>query len=147
MELVNSIKTLQADVFTMYTQVHGYHWNVEGVLFTQYHSFFEEIYEDVYGSIDPISENLRKLNVPAPFKLEDLISNRTITDVSSSNSPKDMVEKLIESNDIVIRDLNDVFAKATAANEQGICNFIADRLDKHKFWNWWLTSSLKSSIN
>lgn len=145
--LIRSLKTLQADAFTMYTQAHGYHWNVEGILFTQYHAFFEEIYSDVYGSIDPISENLRKLGVASPFMLEDLIANRTITDVQSSTSPKDMVEKLIESNDMVIRTLNGVFAEATKENEQGICNFIADRLDKHKFWNWWLTSSLKSAIN
>ena len=66
-ELVDSLKKLQANAFQMYAQAHGYHWNVEGMLFKELHAFFLEIYEDVFDSIDPIAENLRKLDSTAPF--------------------------------------------------------------------------------
>ena len=46
---------LQSMVAKMYVQAHGYHWNIEGQDFKQYHEFLLEIYEDVYDSIDPIS--------------------------------------------------------------------------------------------
>ena len=62
MALVESLKKLQADVVAAYFQIHGYHWNVEGVLFPEMHAKFLEIYEDVYDSIDDISENIRKIN-------------------------------------------------------------------------------------
>jgi starvation-inducible DNA-binding protein len=146
MDLINSLKKLESNVFTMYIQAHGYHWNVEGILFTQYHEFFEKIYTDVFNSIDPISEILRKLHTPAVFLLEDFVQRKTTGELEAGNSPLTMVEKLIETNNIVIDNLNEVFKLANEANEQGICNFIADRIDKHKFWNWWLTSSLKSVV-
>jgi len=76
MELINKLKTLQADIVTAYFQVHGYHWNVEGMLFPEMHSKFLEIYEDVYSSIDDISEMLRKLGETAPFQLGEFVLNR-----------------------------------------------------------------------
>ena len=74
MDLVQRLKILQADVVTAYFQIHGYHWNVEGMLFPEMHAKFLEIYEDVYESIDDISEMLRKLGEPAPFQLNDFIT-------------------------------------------------------------------------
>ena len=145
--LIQSLKQLQADVATMYSQAHGYHWNVEGILFTQYHKFFEDIYSDVYDSIDPISENIRKLGGYAQFSLHEWANTSKITNVMPENtSPLDMTKHLVESNNVVLTDLLEAFALADEANEQGVANFLAERIDKHQFWNWWLTSSLKNSI-
>ena len=41
--------------------------------------------------------------------------------------------------------LKNAFDVANQENEQGIANFIAERIDKHQKWNWQLKSSLMSS--
>jgi starvation-inducible DNA-binding protein len=144
MALVDELKTLQANVFNVYSQAHGYHWNVEGIMFKQFHAFFGEIYDDIYGSIDPISENIRKLGGHAPFGPMQWLSNSTIQINDSHNmSALDMVRELIVTNNALIAQLMQIFEVANAENQQGIANFIADRIDKHQFWNWQLTSSLK----
>ena len=79
--LTNDLKTLLSDSVTMYFVAHGYHWNVEGSDFSQYHALFESIYEDVYSSIDPIAEDLRKLDEYAPFTLSKFIDLRTVESV------------------------------------------------------------------
>ena len=76
MELLESLKKLQADVIAAYFQSHGYHWNVEGVLFPEMHAKWLEVYEDLYDSIDDISEMLRKIGENAPFTLEQFVSNQ-----------------------------------------------------------------------
>jgi DNA-binding ferritin-like protein len=48
---------------------------------------------------------------------------------------------LLRENAVVVADLNDAFAAAIAANDQGCANFIADRLDKHAKHGWMLTVS------
>ena len=53
-EVTNPLKIAFADTYAFYVKAQNYHWNVEGVLFKQLHAFFEEIYEDVFGSIDSI---------------------------------------------------------------------------------------------
>jgi len=146
-QLINSLKKLQADVFQMYAQAHGYHWNVEGVLFKELHAFFLEIYEDVFDSIDPIAENLRKLDSTAPFGAATWLANATLKiNDSESLSPVQMLNELQNSNEFIIAELMDVFDIADKSRQQGIANFIAERIDKHQFWRWQIKASLKKSV-
>jgi starvation-inducible DNA-binding protein len=141
--LTNDLKTLLSDSVTMYFVAHGYHWNVEGSDFSQYHSLFADIYEDVYSSIDPIAENLRKLDEYAPFTLSKFIDLRTVESVEVAPNPKAMAKALLKVNEGVLVTIGKAFASATKANEQGIANFLAEREDMHKKWQWQLTASTK----
>lgn len=141
--LTESLKTLMADVVTMYFVAHGYHWNVEGQDFSQYHALFAEIYEDVYSSLDPIAEDLRKLDEYAPFTLSKFIDLRTVESVEVKPEPKAMAKALLKVNDGVIESINKAFKSAEKADEQGIMDFLAGRDDMHKKWRWQLTASTK----
>ena len=141
--LTNDLKTLLSDSVTMYFVAHGYHWNVEGSDFSQYHALFESIYEDVYSSIDPIAEDLRKLDEYAPFTLSKFIDLRTVESVEVAPTPKAMAKALLKVNEGVLVTIGKAFDSATKANEQGIANFLAERDDMHKKWHWQLTASLK----
>jgi len=141
--LTTDLKTLMADVVTMYFVAHGYHWNVEGQDFSQYHALFAEIYEDVYSSLDPIAEDLRKLDEYAPFTLSKFIDLRTVESVEVKPEPKAMAKALLKVNDGVIESINKAFKSAEKANEQGIMDFLAGRDDQHKKWRWQLTASTK----
>lgn len=142
-KLITSLKTLLSDVVTMYFAAQGYHWNVEGEDFSQYHDLFATIYEDVYSSIDPIAENLRKLDEYAPFSLKTFLDLRTIETKEVKPEPKAMAKALLTLNDGVIVTLNKAFKDATSADEQGIADFIAGRIDQHKKWGWQLRASTK----
>ena len=147
-QLIAMLKKWQANSVVFYSTAHGFHWNVEGPLFTQYHDFFEKIYSDVYGTIDTISEWLRKFDVIAPYTLEDFTANNNYGDVQlDSNSPIAMSRQLLNMNNQMIADIKIMFDQATVQKEQGLANFLAERQDKHEFWGWWLKSSLKSTIN
>ena len=39
-DIAGCLQQLLADVVGMYHKAHGYHWNVEGQDFSQYHSLF-----------------------------------------------------------------------------------------------------------
>lgn len=143
MALTDELMELQADVTVLYFKAHGYHWNVEGEDFGQYHSLFAEIYEDIYSSIDPIAENIRKLDEYAPFKLDTLIKLTSLKDSTVDTSPKAMAKDLLKSNEQVVGKLKSVFDTANSDNEQGIANFIAERIDMHQKWSWQLKASVK----
>ena len=146
-ELINELKLLQANVVAMYAQSHGYHWNVKGMLFKELHAFFLEIYEDVYGSLDPISENIRKLGGDAPFGLSTWSNNATFEVNEDPNlSPVQMLGELILVNSVILTQLKKVFVLADTQNEQGVANFIAERIDQHQFWNWQLAATLRPTL-
>ena len=143
-ELQIALKIAVANAFAMYFRAHSFHWNVEGIHFSQYHDFFGDVYSDVYGSIDPTSEQLRKLGVYAPTTITELVMSKTIPDVVVvGDDVKGMLLALQAANDEMLSTLNKLFGLATVANEQGLCNFIADRIDAHKKHDWQVRSSLK----
>ena len=145
-DLVEELTETLADVVSFYFRAHGAHWNVMGPDFSEYHNLFAEIYEDVYSSIDPIAENLRKLGAPAPFQLAAFIALGELPDANVGTDAKALAADLLIANDVVLDELSDVFECATNYNQQGIANFIAERLDMHQKWKWQLSSSLGTDI-
>lgn len=145
-DLIKSLKTLLANNITMYLKAYGFHWNVEGKDFTQFHDFFGDIYSDLDGATDPIAENIRKLGGVAPFAIKTLDGLRTIKDVKTSTDPIQMCVDLSDANDMMLININEAFRLATANNEQGIANFLADRDDMHKKWRWQLDATIKRSV-
>lgn len=141
--LAAELGTVLADVFTLYAMAQGFHWNVVGPTFAQDHEFFGEVYEDAWGSVDRIAENIRKVGAPAPAGLSTFVKLREIEDAPASSDRKGMYAHLDRANAKVIYCLQEVFAVAERANEQGIANFAAERIDQHQKWGWQIKSTLE----
>jgi len=143
--LVSALRSLLSDAVTFYLRAHGYHWNVIGPDFAEYHSLFGAVYSDVYESVDPIAENIRKLDGMAPFRLPELMALRTIVDTPvASPLPAVMALDLHSGNESVLASLRMAFDAAVAANEQGIANFISERIDAHQKHAWMLKASVST---
>lgn len=143
-KLTVTLNIVLANTFVMYFQAHSYHWNVEGIMFSQFHDFFGSLYGELHGAVDPIAEEIRALGVYAPINLNEIYHNRTLVeDAFRPSSVETMVSRLIISNNQVIDSLRKAFELATEANNQGLADFIAGRLDVHAKHNWMLNSFLK----
>jgi starvation-inducible DNA-binding protein len=116
----------------------GHHWNVMGPDFSQFHKFFGKIYEDVYGSIDPLAENMRKLGALAPFRLAEFAALSSVEDMGCGCDAMMMCADLYAANEVMLKSLNECFDTASAAKQQGIADFIAGRIDMHQKWAWQL---------
>ena len=148
MDLITLLKELLGDTVALKVKAHGHHWNVEGDDFPQAHAFFETIYTDYEEAIDSFAEMLRRLDTYAPFKLSrflDLSVDVKETDVSSDFAV--MAADLLIANDATLIKLKDTFDVANAAREQGIANFIAERIDMHQKWHWQLTAVSKPELS
>ena len=140
---LSSLHSLMADVVNLYFRAHGYHWNVVGADFAQYHELFQEIYEDVYSSIDPMGENIRKLGGFPKISIADYAHMSSLSGSElSGGSPRALAADLLLANEVVIDELKAMFQMLEAANEQGVADFIAGRIDMHQKWQWQLSSSL-----
>jgi len=144
--LVNALATVLGDAVVLSYKILGAHWNVIGPDFHQNHEFFQMLYEDVDGSIDPIAENIRKMGAPAPFRLSDLGALSRIKETTPPPDFANLCLDILDANEIIISDLAEAFATATQVNEQGIANFISERDDMHKKWRWQLLSSLDGTL-
>jgi starvation-inducible DNA-binding protein len=140
--LARALSYLLADSFSVYHEAHGFHWNVKGPDFAQYHELFSDIYEDLFSSVDTIAEMILKLGYDAPFHLSRLVEMRTIAESEPEDTPSSMSMELLKSITQLTGELKAVFTVANDMNEQGIANFISERIDMCQKWQWQLRASL-----
>ena len=142
--LADSLKTLLATEYAFVIKAQFFHWNVEGPDFAQLHEFFGDIYEEVYdNSIDRTAEYIRTLDDYTPGSFERFAELSQIPEQTRVPRARLMLEELLKDNSLMIDLLNQCFADAEAENQQGIANFIAERIDAHGKWGWQLRSFLK----
>jgi len=142
-ELVQAMKKSLADTFAFYLKAQGFHWNVEGPNFPQYHALFDTIYNEVYGSIDQFAEEIRSLDAYAPASFARFSELTSLQDEIQILNAQGMLSKLLADNDVVLSSLEQAYELAEVAHNHGLSNFLAERQDAHKKHAWMLKATLK----
>jgi len=142
-ELVQAMKKALADTFAFYLKAQGFHWNVEGPNFPQYHALFDTIYNEVYGSIDQFAEEIRSLDAYAPASFARFSELTSLQDEIQILNAQGMLSKLLADNDVVLSSLEQAYELAEVAHNHGLSNFLAERQDAHKKHAWMLKATLK----
>ena len=141
--LLDELKKVHADAFTFYLKVHFYHWNVEGSDFPQYHDFLQNLYQEVFASVDTLAELIRTLDSYAPGTLTRLKELTTIEETDDVPDAKTMMTRLLQENNILRASLLTAYNTADTTGEVGISNFLQDRIQAHEKHSWMLRSILK----
>ena len=142
-EIVQPLKAAFADTYAFYVKAQNYHWNVEGPMFAMYHDFFGKIYEEVGGAIDQFAEEIRAQNAYAPAAFSRFTELTNIQDEVLIIKPEQMVANLFADNAKVIASLKASRESADKYGENGLVNFLEERLDQHNKHAWMLRASMK----
>jgi len=136
--LAEELCSLMANLVSAKFLAHGAHWNVKGVLFPQFHKFFQKIYEDYDAAIDPTAENIRKLDVDAKFMLPEFVAETEIDATFIGGDAVQLSLALYKANEILLKEIVSTLDCADDLNQQGIYNFLADLQDRFSLWHWQL---------
>lgn len=142
--LTDNLKVLLASSFALYLKGANFHWNVEGPDFPQYHEFFGKFYSEVYDSIDKTAEYIRALDNYTPASFTRFKELTIIEDQVGGINAIMMFEELLADCEEMIAFLMQLFDEATAERQQGIANFLAERMDAFQKHAWMIRSILKS---
>ena len=140
--LAKSLAEVLSDAVTLHYLAQGYHWNVKGPEFSQFHKFFGKIYEDFAESEDPLAENIRKLGFDAPFLLHHFAELTAVEARLVGSDPIQMSAVLYEGSLCTLNRLYDTFNIANAINAQGVINLIATRIEEVEKWVWQLGTTI-----
>jgi starvation-inducible DNA-binding protein len=141
--LINQLKTILGTNFALYLKAHGYHWNVEGPNFPQYHAFLDTFYNAVFVQLDPIAEHLRALNAYAPGSLARMLELADLQEATNIPDGLAMMRDLASDNERFIMHLRAGIVAADGANEPAVGNFLQDILDAHQKHAWMFRSIIK----
>jgi starvation-inducible DNA-binding protein len=142
--LADQLKVLLGSTFVVYTKTHGFHWNIEGSNFPQYHKLLNKFYEQIYETIDVIAEYIRTLDVYTPETLQRMLELSVIEEQPMIPRAQLMISELLadyeKMSDLVVQ----VFDVATEQNAQGIANYMAELQDLYTKQAWMLRATLKT---
>jgi hypothetical protein len=136
--LAEELCSLMSNLVSAKFLAHGAHWNVKGVLFPQFHKFFQKIYEDYELAIDATAENIRKLDVDAKFTLPEFVAETEIDATFIGGDPVQLSLAVYKANEILLKEIVSTLDCADDLNQQGIYNFLADLQDRFSLWHWQL---------
>jgi starvation-inducible DNA-binding protein len=142
-EITNPLKVAFADTYAFYVKAQNYHWNVEGPLFPMYHEFFGNIYEEVGGAIDRFAEQIRAAGAYAPGAFSRFAELSNIEDEVLVIGALQMVSTLYTDNMKVYASLKLARDMADKYEDNGLVNFLEERLDAHKKHDWMLRVTMK----
>jgi starvation-inducible DNA-binding protein len=141
--LSDNLKILLGSTFVEYTKIHGFHFNIEGSDFPQYHEFLNTFYSEVFETIDTIGEYIRTLGSYTPGGVSRMTELSIIQDQLKVPRAELMFAELLQDTEIIIELVKTIFNEASHAQEQGIANFMAELQDLYGKKAWMIRSILK----
>jgi starvation-inducible DNA-binding protein len=142
-DLIQSLKITLASTFAFYLKAHYYHWNVEGPDFHQYHTLLGEIYEEVYGSVDPMAEYIRTLGAYSPGSFSRFTELSMIRGDDTVPAAPQMFSTLLMDTEGLLASIFRTRQLAEENGQTGLANFLDDRDSAHKKHRWFMRSLLK----
>lgn len=144
--LADTLKILLATSYGFAIKAQNFHWNVEGSDFVQYHKFFGKIYQEVFNkAIDQAAEHIRVLGSYTPGSFTRMSELCQIEDQLMIPRAELMILELQKDNQKILAMWKEAFKVAEQEDEQGICEFIASRINAHAKNDWMLKSILNTA--
>lgn len=142
-ELVEKLKVVLADSYTLFIKTQNYHWNVTGSNFQSLHTLFEEQYNDLFTANDDIAERIRTLRSISPGSYKEFGELTNITE-SVGTPPKadEMVKNLAGDQEKIVKSLNAALEEAKKNSDEATIDLLVGRIAVHEKNGWMLRSSI-----
>jgi len=145
--LCTMLMQLFADNFVTYFKSHTYHFNVQGVTFSQDHALLQEIYEFLHDQHDGIGEQIRQQEKGTPCSLKELLKMTDIVECDSPEKPsEEMFKWLNQDFDCLIECAQKLYDEADMQGYGGLATFTGDYIRDLSKLNWKVKATLGKSF-
>ncbi|MEO6607514.1 MAG: DNA starvation/stationary phase protection protein [Aestuariivirga sp.] len=98
-KIAKVLNILVADAFALYLKTKNFHWHMTGPHFRDYHLMLDEQADQIFASIDPLAERVRKLGAVTLRSIGHVSKLQTIKDNDVVGVPPlDMLAELLADN-------------------------------------------------
>ncbi len=144
---VNSLQQLLADFQLFYTNLRGFHWNIQGKSFFTLHSKFEEMYDDAAEKVDEIAERILMLGGVPANKFSDYLKIAQVKEVAGVTCGEEAVKNILETLSLLIKEERSILEQASEAGDESTVTLMSDYLKEQEKTVWMLVAYSTSSCN
>ena len=141
--VTQGLGSLLADSTDLYLRYKGYHWNVGGPLFYEFHLLFDEQAKGVFRGLDLLGERLRARGKWSPYGMDSLAPLRTIpAETEPPGTVREMLERLAAIHRRIGENIRRVAGSAGAEGDIATGSLLSELLGDHEKMEWFLRETL-----
>ena len=140
MNVVAGLQQLLADFQVYYTNLRGFHWEIQGRGFFVLHGKFEDMYNDAAAKIDEIAERILTLGGTPENKFSEYLKTARVAEVSGVTRSSEAVEHVLETYKHFIAEERKLIEVANEANDAVTVDMLTGYLKEQEKMIWMLVA-------
>ncbi|HEX8938396.1 MAG TPA: DNA starvation/stationary phase protection protein [Sphingomicrobium sp.] len=141
-----ALNALLADMFALYLKTKNFHWHVSGPHFRDYHLLLDEQADQIFATIDPIAERVRKIGGRTIHSIAQIARLQRLLDNDADYvTPLDMLAELREDNKQLTNEMRRTHALCDEHNDVATASLIEVWIDEAERRTWFLFEASRTT--
>jgi starvation-inducible DNA-binding protein len=137
--IAEALNGIVADAFALYLKTKNFHWHVSGPHFRDYHVMLDEQADQIFASIDPLAERVRKLGCRTLLSIGNIGKLQSLADNDQAFvEPVAMLTELMEDNRKVAHAMREAHDLCDENKDSATASLIEIYLDETERRIWFL---------
>jgi starvation-inducible DNA-binding protein len=141
-EISAELNALLADTFALYFKTKNFHWHMSGPSFRDYHLLLDEQADQIYATMDPIAERVRKLGGTTLRSTGHAARLQRLADNDADFvTPADMLAELRDDNQRLAAIMRETHELCDEHRDVATASLLENWIDEAERRNWFLFES------
>ena len=134
-----AINGLVSDAFALYVKTKNFHWHMSGPHFRDYHLLLDEQGEQIFASIDPLAERVRKISGTTIRSIGQIHGLTRIKDNDAGFvTPLEMLRELVSDNKGMAKAMRDAHEVCDEHDDVATASLLENFIDETERRTWFL---------
>jgi starvation-inducible DNA-binding protein len=137
--IAEAINKIVADTFALYVKTKNFHWHMSGPHFRDYHLLLDDQGEQIFATIDPLAERVRKIGQRTVTSVGDIAKQMRIKDDDREYvDPREMLEELMNDNKACAKAMREAHELCDEAKDVATASLLENFIDETERRVWFL---------
>lgn len=138
-KVAEALNRLVADSFALYIKTKNYHWHMSGRHFRDYHLLLDEQADQIFATIDPLAERVRKIGANTIRSVAHIAQLQRVKDNDEDFvSAPDMLKDLLAENKKMAKNMRDAHSICDEAEDVATASLLEVYIDETERRTWFL---------
>ncbi len=147
-DIVKALNPLVADAFALYVKTKNFHWHLASSHFRDYHLLFDEHADQIFATIDPIAERVRKIGGTTIRSIGHIAQLQSVKDDNQDFvAPLDMMRELMQDNQNMAANMRKAHEVCDKHKDVATASLLEVFIDETERRVWFLNATAQGDTN
>jgi starvation-inducible DNA-binding protein len=141
--VIAGLGKILADYQVFYTNLRGFHWNIQGDKFFELHALYEEYYNEMAEKIDEVAERIVILGGVPENNFSSYLKISDVKEIANVSSWQKGATNVLETLQLLVGELRELQSTAIKSSDAGTVSLANHGIRHFEKKIWMLSAYLK----